>query len=200
MEDFMQRKILFMIIFLTGLVAGGIVIVLLLQGPGEPAMAQSDGGERVDVIAIDQVINGEQTAGEVRVTYEDSSFLPAVEHTVAGILVSEDGDFLTIGTGRIEVEVGVEAINDEKPVTTVNAVFDGPERLVRVTADTVIYRDTTPQPELTAADLEAGSKVVPQTLTLSTLDELGENTTLRVWGTIVDDTIIADLLVFENIR
>jgi hypothetical protein len=69
-----------------------------------------------------------------------------------------------------------------------------------VTADTIVYKDTTSTPEVTPEDLETGHKVITRTVEPGSLDEVGEGMILRVWGQTLGGRIVADVLVFEQIQ
>jgi hypothetical protein len=182
-----------------------IVAVLFLTQPYSPAVtvsAQEDEPEkpeRVMEIAIEKIINGEVTSGVVRITFEDPDTLPTQAERAVGVFLGQNGDVFTLGTGSIEVEVDVEVVNDEKPVTTLSVTHSGDPVDVLVTEDTIIYKDTTEHPEITDEDLESGNKVVLRSIEPGSLDEIVENMVLRVWGEVEDGTIIATVLVHEKI-
>lgn len=182
--------------FALGAVAYALAPALFTS---EPARA-ADGGERIMEIALEVVENGESYGGTVQVNFENPDELPDAPADADGIFVSRDGDTLTLGTGSIEVEIEVEQVNDQEPVEAVSAVHSGPDVAVVVTDDTIVYRDTTPHPEPTRAELEAGTMTMQRTVTAGSLDDLGNNTLVQVWGHYDGDTLIADVLVYESIR
>jgi hypothetical protein len=114
----------------------------------EPA-AEKPKPEQVMVIAIEEVKNGERFGGEVRITFADPPELPERAEDAAGLFLGQDGDELSLGTGSIEVDVSVEAVNDQEPVTTVNASHGGDEVQIAVDENTVYYKDVTERPEIT---------------------------------------------------
>ena len=165
------------------------------QGAEEP-----EKHERVIEIAVEKNVNGEVTSGEVTITFEDPEILPADGESAFGVFLGRDGDVLILGTGSIEVEIGVEVVNDEDPVTTVNVSHSGDPVEVVVTEDTIIYKDTTERPEVSSEDIETGRKVIARTVEPGSLDEVGESMILRVWGETHDGRVIADVLVYEQIQ
>ena len=165
------------------------------QSPGEGA-----GSERVMLVAVEENINGESFGGEVRLTFKDAAELPEGAADASGLFLELGGNTLTLGTGPIEVEVGVEVVNDEEPVTTVNASHRGDEVAVTVNDNTIFYRDTTARPDITPEDIEAGEMVISGTVEAGSLDEIGENMLIRVWGSEQDGVFVADVLVYEPIR
>ena len=183
-----------------------VVAAIFLIRPSSPVVAVSvqeeddpEKPERVMEIAIEKVINGETTSGVVRMTFEDPDILPIKAERVVGVFLGQNGDVLTLGTGSIEVTVDVEVVMDEDPVTTLNVTHSGGPVDVKVTEDTIIYKDTTEHPEISDEDIESGNKVVLRTIETGSLDEIGENMILRVWGEAEDGGVIATVLVYEQI-
>ncbi len=194
-----KNKVLIAIFAL--LIAGTLTLALMkTQLFVKPALAQEENPERVMVIAVEQIINGETFAGEVEIRFENPPELPKTASDAFGLFLSEDYGTLTLGIGAIEVEADVEIVSDEEPVTTVNASHSGGEVEVVVTDATTIYFDTTQRPEVTPADIEAGEMVVQRSVQSGSLDDLGENTIVQVWGTPQDGKIVADVLVIESVK
>ncbi len=196
-----MRKLLTFSLAVVIVTVGAFGIYTAFIG-GQPAAAQAtDGnGDRTIVIAVEEIINGETTSGQVEITFERAAELPDTTPNRAGLFVARNGDLFTIGEGAIEVEVDVEAINDEEPVTTINASHSGDEVQLRVTDATVIYADTTEHPDVTDEMLEAGAVTLPSTVVAGSLDAITENTYIRAWGTFDDGVLVADVLVYEAIR
>lgn len=114
--------------------------------------------------------------------------LPATNPTVNGIFVERKDNSLFVGTG--DINVIVQAGRGEEPQTDTN--FSGPQVEVVVSAETVVYKDTT---ELNPEDPGAE---VQQTVEESTLDELGTQSSITVWGRKSGDRIIAEVLLYSN--
>jgi hypothetical protein len=203
-EDTM-KKILILVSFLLLIILG--VAAFALTQTYQPTTAVSAQGadepgkhEKVIEIAVEKNVNGEITSGEVTITFDDPEILPVDRESAFGVFLGRDGDVLTLGTGSIEVEIGVEVVNDKDPVTTVNVSHSGDPVEVVVTEDTIIYKDTTERPEVSSEDIETGRKVIARTVEPGSLDEVGESMILRVWGETHDGRLIADLLVYEQIQ
>jgi hypothetical protein len=152
--------------------------------------------EKIIEIAVEKNLNGEITSGTVQVRFDDPAELPAGGESVLGVFMAKEDDLITIGTGSIEVEVAVEVVNDEDPVRTVRVSHSGDPVEVKVSVDTVVYADITPRPEISDSDLEAGSKRVTRVLTPGSLEEIEEGMVLRVWGSLADGVVTADVLVY----
>jgi len=194
-------------IWITGLILFiaifGVSAFILTKDKPSPELASAqtiDEGvkhEKIIEIAVEKNINGEITSGEVLITFEDPSTLPVYRETTLGVFLSREWNQLTLGTGSIEVEIGVEVINDEDPVKDINVSYTGDPINVLVTPDTEIYKDVTEIPEITAEDLETGEKLVMIEIQPGYLEDLEENMIIRVWGENSDGTVIANVLVYE---
>lgn len=184
------------------LTSGGVMILLLLTGATFffiPKLQQTpeSGGSRE--VKLEEIIIIDQGFGPVRINFENAPEIPDGNPNAAGLFVRRDGDTLYLGTGRIEVEVKVEFTNGNMQTST-NSTYDGPEIEVVITDDTLVYKDDTrvvlDDPEAAA---ESGSATVQRTVTLvDSLDDMDENTEVKIWGSWDGDRVIADVLVFGN--
>lgn len=114
--------------------------------------------------------------------------LPPTRPDEIGLFVERKDNSIFIGTG--EVNVIVEAKPGEEP--KMDSSFSGPKVEVVISADTVIYRETT------EFDPENPGAQVQQTVELSTIDEITEQSSITVWGRKAGDRIIADMIVFST--
>ena len=190
----------------TLLILAGAAGFLLVQSTTPPVAVSAQEpverpkAEKILEIAVEKNINGEVTSGQVQVRFEDPETLPVEGESAFGVFLGRDGEVITLGTGSIEVEVDVEVKNDEEPVRLVNVSHSGDPVNVMVNADTVVYADITPRPEISDADLESGSKTVTSTIVPGSLDAIGEGMILRVWGPTQDGVTTAEILVYETIE
>lgn len=182
----------------AAIAAGAILGVSRLSAA--PASAQEPKPEKVMVIAIEEIKNGERLGGEVRITYADPPQLPEQAEDAAGLFLNRAGNVLSLGTGLIEVDVAVEVVNDQEPVTTVSASHDGDEVQVAVDENTTFYRDVTELPEITAEILAAGELQLTRVVEPGSLDEIGPNMEVRAWGELEGDQLVADVIVYNTIR
>jgi hypothetical protein len=167
---------------------------------GEPEETQAaESGQRMH-INISRNLNGEEVSGSVFITVEDPETLPQEAPDALGLFVGRDGSTLTLGSGPIEVTVDVEQINGQEPVETANASYGGEEVAVLLTADTVYYEDTTEEPFIDDAMIEAGEITITRTLEAGSADGLGEDMVVRVWGSMVDGQLTAEIVVYEPLR
>jgi hypothetical protein len=114
--------------------------------------------------------------------------LPGRQPDEAGIFVERKDNSVYIGTG--EVTVMAKAEPGQEP--QIDSDFSGPKVEVVISANTVVYKDTT---EL---DPEDPGAQVQQTVELSTIDEITEQSSISVWGRKAGDRIIADVVVFHS--
>jgi hypothetical protein len=200
-----MKKILILCGF-TLLILLGVAAIVFIQAYNPPAAVSAQGveepvkHEKVIEIAVEKNVNGVVTSGEVTVTFDDPENLPNEGESALGVTLGRNGDVFTLGTGSIEVEIDVEVVNDEDPVTAINVSHSGDPVEIVVTADTIVYKDTTAPPEVTPEDLETGHKVVTRTVEPGSLDEVGEGMILRVWGETEGGRVVADVLVYEQIQ
>jgi hypothetical protein len=187
------------LLLVAAVIAAGAIFALS-RLTASTASAQEPKPEQVMVIAVEQIKNGERLGGEVRITFADPPELPEQAADAAGLFLGRDGEQLSVGTGAIEVDVSVEVINDQEPVTTFNASHDGDELQVTVDDNTAYYRDVTERPEITAEILEAGALQVTRVVEPGSLDEIGQNMEIRAWGEFEDGQLVADMIVYGAIR
>ena len=142
------------------------------------------GGPGQNVIAIE----GPGGAQTFALDIEPATELPVTQPDEIGMFVERKDNSVFIGTG--DVNVIVEAKPGEAPQA--DSSFSGPKVEVVISPDTVIYRDTT---EL---DPENPGDKVQQTVEVSTIDEITEQSSITVWGRKAGDRIIADTIVFST--
>jgi hypothetical protein len=190
---------------ITGLLllAGAIAVGAVLALPkltSSTAAAQGVKSERVLVIAVEQVKNGERFGGEVRIRYTDPAELPQRAEDASGLYLAREGQTLSLGTGAIEVEIAVEATNDEEPNTVIEASYDGAKTRLMVDENTIYYKDATGQPEITPEIIEAGELLLTRELEKGSLAGIGENMMIRAWGEQLDGSLVAKLVVYDPIQ
>ena len=185
----------------TVLIAGGLVLLVallagaayvgtrMLTAPDEGASATGGTGRVMEIVSDDG-------SGPVslRIIIEPSPELPDRPSEASGIFLRRQDDSIFVGTGSIELDVEVESGSD--PVISLSS--DGPEIEVVVTHDTVIYSDETDIHGDGSAPQESGEKTIQQVIKLvDSLDEVGPNTELQVWGERRGDRVVAEVLVYR---
>ena len=172
------------------LITGGIVIVLAaaafmaVRYFVQPKNA-ARGPEAANVISI-QGPDGQSQTFSLNIA--PAVELPPSQPTEIGMFVERKDNSIFIGTG--EIDLRVEAAPGEEP--QVDSNFTGPKVEVVISSETVIYKDTT---EL---DPEDPGAEVQQTVELSTIDDITEQSSIMVWGRKAGDRIIADVIMFST--
>jgi len=184
----------------AAIAAGAVFSISRLSASPVSAQEQEPKPEKVLLLSVEEIKNGERFGGDVRITFVDPPELPEQGADVAGLFLGRDGDELTVGTGPIEVDVSIEAINDQDPVTTINASHGGDDVPLVVDVGTVYYKDVTERPEITPEMIAAGEHQVTLELEPGSLDEIGDNMEIRAWGEVVDGQLVADVLVYGVIK
>jgi hypothetical protein len=165
------------------LVSAAFVGGRLVSGQGQPLPSQLS-GERM--VTVGQ--GGKYTS--TRLDVDPAKELPTSPAAVKGIFQRRADSSLFIGTGQ----VSVMAQKSQDGVISMTSHYDGPLVEVVVTHDTTIYRDVTmkqfngPPPD--------GQKL-QQVLEPGSVDEIGENSMLTVWGDRRGDRITATVLTYS---
>jgi hypothetical protein len=132
---------------------------------------------------------GAQAMQTFDMAMESAEEIPQTEPDVTGLLAGRGDNSLTITTGNIVMTVGLNP--DGTLSTSGNA--DGPEVEVVIPHTAQVYVDTT---ALTSADAAQADGMRKQTVEPGTVDEIGENTIISVWGERRGDRIIADTVLY----
>jgi hypothetical protein len=175
------------------LIVGGIITsVLLLTGAayvggrllneqGLPVVGPSvflgdDGGQRIQINRDD---------------IQPAQELPQTPADVWGLFDHRQNNSIFVGTGN--VTVGVRT--DRSGNVETSSEYDGPIVEIVVTSQTTVYEDVTMQ---RFSGPPAAGQAIQQVLEPGSLDEIGESSTIAVWGRKTDNRIIADILVYES--
>ena len=125
---------------------------------------------------------------EFALDIEPAKELPSTQPDEAGIFVERKDNSVFIGTGDVTVMAKAEPGQELQ----VDSNFTGPKMEVVISGNTVVYKDTT------KLDPENPGAQVQQTVELSTIDEITEQSSISVWGRKAGDRIIADVVVFHS--
>ena len=130
--------------------------------------------------------------GEVRINVDDiqpAKELPQTPATGRGIFDRRQNNSIFVGTGNISI--GVQ--RDQSGNVETSAEHDGPIVEVVVNSQTIVYKDVTMQ--RFPGQPPAGQKI-QQVVEPGSLDDIGETSTVTVWGRKTGDRIIAEVLVY----
>ncbi len=107
-----------------------------------------------------------------------------------GVFVRQADNSIFVGTGAVKML----ATKDQGGNVSASTSYDGPVVETVVTHDTTIYRDVTMKQF--NGQPPAGQKV-QQVLEPGTIDEIGANSMVQVWGTQNGDRAVANVLVYS---
>ncbi len=172
------------IVVLVVLLAGAAFVGgRLLNGQGLPGL--SSGGPILS-IGPGGARGVQIKAGDILPAQE----LPQTPADVRGLFDHRQDQSIFVGTGRVQMSV----MKDQSGQVHTSASHSGPVVEVVVTSQTKIYKDVTmnqfngPPPQ--------GQKI-QQVVEPGSLDEVGQNSTVTVWGRQTGDRYIADVLVYS---
>lgn len=188
----------------TILIAAGIVaLVALLAGAAYVGArmlgaqgAAAQGGPQGKVIEL----VGDDGSGpvSVRIRIEPAPELPDRPPEAAGIYVRRQDSSVYVGTGGIELDIEVNGNTGERQV---NLSHNGPEVEVVYTRDTILYRDETEMPIAEPGKMKSGERTIQQQVVpADSLEEIGKNTELQVWGRKSGDRIVAEVIVYRVVE
>ena len=188
----MKRTILILvgIVTLIALLAGAAYVGARMLGARGSA---SESGQRGKVIEL----VGDDGSGPVsmRIRIEPAPELPDRPPEAAGIYVRRQDSSLYVGTGGIELDVEVNGNTGERQVTLSH---DGPEVEAVTTRDTILYLDVTEMPIAEPGKMKSGERTIQQAIVpADSLEEIGQNTELQVWGRKSGDRIVAEVIVYR---
>jgi hypothetical protein len=130
---------------------------------------------------------GMQTTFEMEM--ESAREIPQTEPDVVGLLARRGDKSIFITTGKVVVAVGI----NPDGTLSVNGTADGPEVEVVIPHTAQIYVDTT---ALTSAGAPQADGMREQTVEPGTVDEIGENSIISVWGERRGDRVIAHTALY----
>ncbi len=109
----------------------------------------------------------------------------------SSVFVRRSDNSIFVGTGMVKMM----ATKGQDGNVSASTQYDGPVVEVVVTHDTKIYRDVTLK-QFTGQQ-PAGDMKLQQVIEAGTLDEIGENSMVQVWGTQNGDRATATVLVYS---
>jgi hypothetical protein len=186
-----QPKIIIAIILLLVFVAGAAFMAARMwaaaglaeeAGPGDGKMLQfvSKGGGGPQMISLE---------------IEPAPELPRRPAEARGIFVRREDDNIFVGTGEIEVRLEVDEASGQPSTTTSH---QGPVVEVVVNRETQIYQDVTSLGFEPGAAPEGGTHKIQQKVQLAdSLEDLGKDNEIQVWGERRGDRVVAEIFVFR---
>ncbi len=170
------------------IVVGAIALVVVLAGTAfiagrlisPPASAQNENG-------------GPGGQNHVSIHIIKSKELPSTPPTAVGIVTDRQDQILSVGTGNVNIN---SIFNGPGQQPTVQASYNGPVVQVVITHDTKIYKDVTSiDPQI----VEKNNGNVQQVLAPGSLDDIGKNVGIQVWGIQQGGRITAEIIVYQEL-
>ncbi len=116
--------------------------------------------------------------------------LPTTQPTTNGLFVKRQDQSIFIGTGKVTMSAKAGPGGSD-----VSSNYDGPVVEVVITHATKVYQDIT---DMTPpGDQKSGDFTLQQVVKPGSLDDLGTNSMVTVWGQKQGDRFIADVIVFR---
>ncbi len=165
------------------LAAAAFMAVRYFNQPNGEAFGNSDGP-----MITTQGGPGGVSRKSFKLNVKPAKELPTTKPEERGLFVERKDNSIFIGTGNVTMMAKVKPGEQPK----VDANFSGPKVEVVISANTVIYKDTTKFDEA-----NPGAEV-QQTVEVSTIDDITEQSSITVWGRKAGDRIIADVIVFSS--
>ena len=154
----------------------------LLNGQGLPIQASSGGLQLM-------TSQGGKPGQQFKLDIQPAKELPQTPADAKGLFDHRQDNSIFVGTGNVKLM----AIKDQSGNVTTSATHDGPVVEVVVTPQTIVYRDVT----MNQFNGEPPNGKTQQVVEPGSLDEVGQSSTLTVWGKKTGDRITADVLVYS---
>ena len=177
------------------LIIGGVILIFLLAGAafvgarllnGQGLLWLSSGGPQVFTTGGHTTIR--IGPGDIQPAKE----LPQTAADVEGIFDHSKDNSIFVGTGNVTMTVQKDP---KSGIVKPSASHSGPVVEVVATTQTKIYHDTTM--EQFNGPPPSGQKI-QQVLEPGSLDEVGQYSSITVWGKKTGDRYIADILVYTS--
>jgi hypothetical protein len=177
------------------LLISGVILILLLAGAafvgarllnGQGLPGQSSGGP--------EVFTGPGGSKNIRISPGDiqpAKELPQTPAEVEGLYDHRQNNSIFVGTGNVSITVH----KDQAGKVQTSSSHSGPIVEIVVTTQTVIYHDTTM--EQFNGPPPSGQKI-QQVVEPGSLADIGQSSSITVWGKKTGDRYIADLLVYTS--
>lgn len=179
----------------TTIIIGAILLIGLMAGAAFMAArmwaATGQEGSLKGSGPVLKLAGGGEGPQMVQLNIEPAPELPDRPAEVRGIFVRREDDNIFVGTGEIQIRVEMDAVTGQP---TFSNSHEGPVVEVVVNRETTIYQDTTP------IDFEPGGdgNFQQQVQKVDSLEGLGEESEVQVWGERRGDRVVAEVFVVRN--
>lgn len=186
---------------MTWIVAGLIMVTILVVAAFtagrllRPAVAAQSGR---DEPTLELPVEGANGTVMARFRIEPAPELPDGPSVAGGVVVRRENDSFFVGTGN--VRLNGEEVDPATGRRAPRLGHDGPVVEIVVTGDTIIYRDETIAAAQERASATEGEQRIRQTLDRAdSLEAVGPNAVVTVWGERRGDRIVAQVLVYQEL-
>ena len=180
-------KWLGLIVLVVLLVAAAFVGGQLLNRQANP-QAGGPGGPNGPGLFVSGGEGGNAEGNFVELKVTPAEELPTRQPDAGGVFVRREDNSIFIGTGQITMMVEAEGGSSTS--------YDSPVVEVVVNGDSLVYKEVSNLPGPPSEG--ETEQVIQQEVAEGTIEEIGENSSLIVWGRKVGDRIIADVLVYSE--
>lgn len=178
------------------MIVGGLLVVFLAAAVflgarllKPPSAAGSKQGGEMFISSK----GGPGGAKSVRLNMTPAKELPQEQPAQAGLFVRREDQSIFIGTGNITIMA--RKPNGASSPDDVSSKYDGPVIEVVINHQTKVYHDVTEMPEPDKA--KDGVVTAQQVVEPGSLDDIGSNGQVTVWGEKQGDRIVADVLLYR---
>jgi hypothetical protein len=183
------------------IVSGVLAIILVLASAAYVAarmLGASSGDEGWGAGNVMEIVSDDGSGPvNLKIKIKPAPELPDESSETSGVLLKRQDNSLFIGTGD-DLDVNVKI--DDSGERQVSFDYSGTEVEVVVSRDTMIYQDVTEYVPQDPALRKSGERTVQQVIEpVDSLDEMGKNAELEVWGERSGDRIVAQVVVYREL-
>jgi hypothetical protein len=168
------------------LMIGGIIVLVLLLAGAAFVGGRLLSGQGLPGLAPSQSVSVGPN-GKMQLDIEPAKELPQTPGDVFGVFDHRKDNSIFVGTGEVTMEVS----RDQQISTS----HSGPIVEVVVSTQTKIYKDVTMNQ---FSDRPPEGQKIQQVLEPGSLDDIGQSSSIIVWGRKTGDRFIADILVVAS--
>jgi hypothetical protein len=182
-------------------IIGGVLVIFLAAAAFlgarllKPAALDKGGGSG-PMLVMKGGPGGGASQKSLRLDIDPAPELPKENPTTNGIFVRREDQSIFIGTGNLRMMFKKSANNSGGEGET-SSSYDGPVVEVVSNHETKVYQDITDMTPPDPSTTSGGTFKVKQVLKPGSLDDLGKNSMVTMWGDKQGDRFIARVIVFR---
>lgn len=167
------------------LIGGGVVVVLIALAAFIGARLINNNVDSLNPMGL----SGEGDQVSVSIQVQNATELPTLPPEITGLFISREDNTIIVQSMPLDMGSG-GGVAAGSPLDT----SSGPKVEVVITAETIIYKETTQLGEPPSGE----QTTVQQTVAKGTLDDLNAQSMVTVWGRRSGDRVIAEILFYSN--